>query len=258
MEQLKYIFRIIWRVWFYIVGGTIIIILLPVLVVLTSHEKLYPIFYKLARWWAKTIILLMGFRLEITGAEKIIAGKSYMYMANHTSMIDAMLMLAVVKNPVVFVGKYELIKLPIFGFFYKRTCILVNRSNAQSRKEVYLSAQRKINNGFGICIFPEGGVPNDESIVLDTFKNGVFSLAIEHQLSIVPMVYFDCKKHFSYTINSGGPGTLRVKVLDVIETTSLTLEDKNILNEKAFNVLNNELMNDLKIKQISSNEKTTY
>jgi 1-acyl-sn-glycerol-3-phosphate acyltransferase len=42
-------------------------------------------------------------------------------------MADIMLMLAVVKNPFVFVGKRELAKVPLFGFFYKRTCILVDR-----------------------------------------------------------------------------------------------------------------------------------
>ena len=54
-------------------------------------------------------------------------GKSYMFVSNHTSMADIMVMLAVEKNPFVFVGKKELSKIPIFGFFYKRTCILVDR-----------------------------------------------------------------------------------------------------------------------------------
>ncbi|HBK82377.1 MAG TPA: 1-acyl-sn-glycerol-3-phosphate acyltransferase, partial [Flavobacterium sp.] len=58
-------------------------------------------------------------------------GKSYMLVANHTSMTDIMLMLCLVRNnPFVFVGKAELAKIPVFGFFYKRTCILVDRSNS--------------------------------------------------------------------------------------------------------------------------------
>jgi 1-acyl-sn-glycerol-3-phosphate acyltransferase len=35
----------------------------------------------------------------------------------------------------------------------------------------------KINRGLSVCIFPEGGVPDDESILLDTFKDG-FSVGI--------------------------------------------------------------------------------
>lgn len=249
MEIIKIILRSIWRVWFYVVGGSIIIILLPILMILTSHERFYPTFYKLARCWAKVIIFLMGFSVKVEGNQKFEKGKSYMFSANHTSMIDAFLMLAVVKNPIVFVGKQELIKLPIFGFFYKRTCILVDRSNSESRKNVYESAQRKLKRGFSVCIFPEGLVPSDESIVLSEFKNGVFSLSIEHQIPIVPMIFYDCKKRFSYTINSGSPGTLRVKILEAIETKGLTLDDKDMIREKMFKMMYQELISDIENKQ---------
>ncbi len=94
-----------------------------------------------------------------------------MLIANHTSMTDIMLMLVASKNPFVFVGKKELSKLPIFGFFYKRTCILVDRGSARSRKAVYDSAQERLKQGMSICIFPEGGVPK-EDIILDNFKDG--------------------------------------------------------------------------------------
>ena len=98
-----------------------------------------------------------------------------MLCANHTSMADIMLMLAVIKNPFVFVGKKELAKIPLFGFFYKRTCILVDRKSSKSRMEVFKRAQKRINQGLSICIFPEGGVPDDESVVLDILKMVLFA-----------------------------------------------------------------------------------
>lgn len=244
MDIIKNSLRVLWRVWFYVVAGVIILILLPILMVLTSNDKFYPYFFKLARWWAKVVLFLMGFSVKIQSNYQFEKGKSYMFSANHTSMIDVFVMLAVVKNPFVFVGKQELVKLPIFGFFYKRTCILVDRSDPQSRKKVYQSAQSKIKRGFSVCIFPEGLVPNDETIVLSEFKNGVFSLAIEHQIPIVPMVFYDCKKRFSYTTFSGSPGILRVKVLESIDTVNLSIEHKDSIREKAFNMMYQELIND--------------
>src|SRR5690554_4366903 len=98
--------------------------------------------------------------------------KSYMFVANHTSMTDIMLMFYSVKNPFVFVGKKELAKIPLFGFFYKRTSILVDRGNSKSKKDVFYAAQKRLENGLSVCIFPEGGVPDDSSIVLDSFKDG--------------------------------------------------------------------------------------
>jgi len=160
-------------------------------------------------------------------------------------MTDIMLMLAVSRNPFVFVGKKELVKIPIFGFFYKRTCILVDRSSSKSRFEVFKRAQMRLNQGLSICIFPEGGVPEDLSILLDEFKDGAFRLAIEHQIPIVPMTFPDNKKRFSFKFFSGYPGLMRAKVHHFVDTTGLTMEDKQDLKElkdKVWRILYNQLL----------------
>jgi len=159
----------------------------PFLVLSILTESGYPYFFKMARIWAKFILFGMGFYYKIERDQELELHKSYMFVANHTSMVDIMLMLAVIKKPFVFVGKKELSKIPLFGFFYKRTCILVDRKSSKSKHSVFERAQKRINQGLSICIFPEGGVPDDESILLDSFKDGAFRLAIEHQLPIVPI-----------------------------------------------------------------------
>lgn len=165
-----------------------------------------------------------------------------MFVANHTSMTDIMLMLYVTKNPFVFVGKMELAKIPLFGFFYKRTCILVDRDNPKSRREVFASAQNKLNQGLSVCIFPEGGVP-DENVVLDEFKDGAFRLAIDHNIPIAPMTFHDNKKRFSYTFFSGSLGKMRVKIHEIIPTGILELEDKRMLRLQTREIILNELLN---------------
>lgn len=222
-----------------------ILIMFPFLFISILSEKWYPYFFVMARIWAKFILFGMGFRTKVAFEQEIEEGKSYMFVANHTSMTDIMLMLSIVKNPFVFVGKKELSKIPLFGFFYKRTCILVDRSSSKSRMEVFQRAQNRINQGLSICIFPEGGVP-DESVLLDEFKDGAFRLAIEHHLPIVPMTFYDTKKRFSYTFFSGSPGLMRAKVHRFFETENLTTDGKKILKEEVRNVILNELQNDLK------------
>lgn len=182
----------------------------------------------------------MGFRWTVQKEEKPKRGKSYMFIANHTSMADIMLMLVTVKNPFVFVGKAELAKIPIFGFFYKRTCILVDRSSEKSRKAVFLMAQKRLKQGLSICIFPEGGVP-DRAVVLDEFKDGAFRLAISHQIPIVSMTFFDNKKRFSYVFFSGGPGRMRVKIHQFLSTEGMCSKDSKLLNEQARNTILKDL-----------------
>jgi 1-acyl-sn-glycerol-3-phosphate acyltransferase len=247
MRLLKYLTIIIWRIWFYCwVIGTIIIAF-PILLLVTSNEDWYPYFYKIARFWGKTILFVMGFRSQVNSCQKLDAKKSYMFCANHTSMIDIMLMLSVVKNPLVFVGKAELSKIPLFGFFYKRTCILVDRSSISSRKRVFVEAERRLKKGHSVCIFPEGGVPDDESIILDQFKNGAFALAIEHKIPVVPMSFYDCKKKFSYAFLSGSPGLLRVKIHEFVETSTFSLLHRKVLRDAVFNTLYDDLFTDNKL-----------
>jgi 1-acyl-sn-glycerol-3-phosphate acyltransferase len=219
-----------------------ILVMFPFLVLSILTESGYPYFFKMARIWAKFILFGMGFYYKVDKNQEMEDQKSYMIVANHTSMEDIMLMLALTKNPFVFVGKKELSKIPLFGFFYKRTCILVDRGSSKSRMEVFDRAQKRINQGLSICIFPEGGVPDDESVLLDTFKDGAFRLAIEHQIPIVPITFADNKKRFSYTFFSGSPGLMRVKMHSHVETLGKEGADRKEIREDVREIIYSQLI----------------
>jgi len=246
MQILRYIGMPLWRIWFYLLMGILICLLFPLLFISILRESWYPFFFRLARIWARGILLGMGFYPKVVRAAPLESRKSYMLVSNHTSMTDIMLMLHVSKTPFVFVGKVELAKIPLFGFFYKRTCILVDRSSAQSRKAVFDQAQQRLSKGLSICIFPEGGIPDNEDLILDSFKDGAFRLAIEHQIPIVPITFYDNKKRFPYSFFNGSLGVMRAKVQDFIDTEGQTQEDRKRLRENVRNIILQELEEDLK------------
>ncbi len=243
MKIIRAGFTLLWRIWFYIMLGLPIIVMLPFLLIFTSSERFYPQYFICARIWAKSILYGMGFFPKKVTSANLKKGKSYMFVANHTSILDIMLMLAVVDHPFVFLGKVELARIPLFGYFYRRTCILVDRGSQKSRMDAFAEAQRRLKQGNSICIFPEGGVPNDENVELAVFKDGAFRLAIDHQIPIVPLVFHDNKKRFSYTFFSGSPGILRVAILPVIPTKLKTQDDKRNLKQETYNVILQELRN---------------
>ena len=117
---------------------------------------------------------------------------------------------------------------------------MVDREDTKSRTGVYRRAQRRLNQGLSICIFPEGGVP-EEHVVLDSFKDGAFKMAIAHDIPVVPMTFYDGKKRFSFTFLSGGPGILRAKVHTFFETGLLAEDDKGTLREEVREVILKEL-----------------
>jgi 1-acyl-sn-glycerol-3-phosphate acyltransferase len=227
----------LYRIWFYILVTIPILIFWPLLLVSTISEKTYPQFFWLARnLWAPVILYGMGCPPQIRYSQQMKRSGSYMLVANHTSMLDIMLMLRVSRNPFVFVGKKELAGLPIFGFFYKRVCILVDREDSRSRSAVYRRAQRRLEEGLSICIFPEGGVP-EESVILDTFKDGAFKMAIAHKIEVVPMTFYDNKRRFPFRFFSGHPGPLRTRVHRFFDTQGYTASDAGSLRTEVRDLI---------------------
>ena len=244
MKFIYYPFWLIYRLWFYTLVFICTLILSPLLIISISKRSWYPIFFRIARVWANFILIGMGFYKAIDWEESLKIGQSYIFVANHTSMLDIMLMFSIIRHhPFVFVGKKELAKIPLFGYFYKRTSILVDRSNAISRKKVFSYAQDRIKQGLSICIFPEGGVP-PEHIRLDNFKIGAFKLSLEHKLPLVPFTFLDNKKRFSYTFFSGTPGRMRVKAHSIFNPKDYSPDSLREMKEKVYSLILKSLEKD--------------
>ncbi len=243
VRWIKIPFLLLWRAWFYIILFVTIILMVPGLLILTAKESYYPVFWKLVRGWSYIIIYGMGFRLKKQFDQELNPNQSYLFCPNHASLIDAFVLIALSKNPIVFVGKKELVKIPIFGFFYKRVVIMVDRGSPKSRKRVYKMAKERLRGGTSVGIFPEGLVPDNE-VILAPFKNGAFGLAIEFQIPIVPQTYYDCKRLFSWNFFKGGMGTLRIRQHEFIETKGMSFKNIKDLKKKTFDVIYNELKDD--------------
>ena len=118
--------HVLYRVWFYILVTLPILLFFPLLLLFTISEKTYHQFFWLARnFWAVPILYGMGCFPKIERQQRMEKGKSYMLVANHTSMLDIMLMLIVSRNPFVFVGKKELVSIPKIIINIKEYGILI-------------------------------------------------------------------------------------------------------------------------------------
>lgn len=242
MKPLRYILSPLYHVWFYLVITIVTVVLFPFLFTSILKGSWYPFFFKVARVWSASILYGIGCYPVIKREVEYTSGKSYMFVANHTSMTDIMLMFYATKSPFVFIGKKELAKFPLFGYIYKRTCILVDRSSTKSRVEAFKRAEKRLDEGLSICIFPEGGVPDDLTLILDEFKDGAFRLAIDHRIPIAPMTFYDNKKRLPYDLFGGGPGKMRVKIHKTIPTIDLLPEDRKKLKTQTREIILKELM----------------
>ena len=245
---MKKILTHLWRIWFYFLAGIPVPFLFPFLAIALLFPKGYTVVFWVARnIWAPIILGGSGFYTKIRYAKPLLRGTSYVLVANHTSYIDPFVMLRVSKNPFVFVGKKELVKIPIFGYLYKRAAIMVNRSDKKSRWEVYGRAEKKLALGYSICIFPEVSY-EDDTIFLNPFKRGAFKIAIDHQLPVVPMVFYDCKRKHPWHPNFGYPGELRVQTYSEIYPPK-TMEEVESFQNEVRDIIEKGLQEDPKRRQ---------
>lgn len=239
-------FIVLWRIWFYLLSALPVLLMFPILAILLVFPNGYRPFFWIARnIWSRFVLLGMGFWIIKKYKTSIDLKKSYLLVANHSSYIDIMLMFAAAPNPFVFVGKKELVKIPFFGYLYKRAAIMVDRTSSKSRYGVYGRAKEVLNKGYSVCIFPEKEYL-DETILLNHFKKGAFRIAIEHQLPICPMVFLDCKRKFPWYTTHGYPGLLRVDIHPPTFTAGFTFDDIPNLQQKTYNLIYSELQNDPK------------
>ena len=82
-------------------------------------------------------------------------------------------------------GKIELTKIPLFGYFYKQNSIIVDRSKIRESYAAFVKAGEKLDNGLNVCIFPEGGIPPSKiflkklvEVILIILKNKILNLLL--------------------------------------------------------------------------------
>ena len=236
----------IWWAWFYTLASVQFLIYFPFLIIIMMFPRGFNTLFWIARnMWSRIILHGSGFYLSFEDRHKLKTDTNCLLIANHASYMDVFLMFILNKTPFTFVGKKELYDIPLFAYIYKRAAIMVDRSNPKSRYAVYSRANKLLEEGTNICIFPETNYL-DETQVLADFKHGAFKIAIENQLPIIPIVMFDCKLKFPWYPIFGQPGQLRAKVLDKIEVHGLTLEDVPSLIDKTRKIMIDELMADPK------------
>ena len=242
----------LWRVWFYTLAAIPVLVLFPLLALLVLLPNTYGILFWIARnIWAPFVLFGMGFFPKIDNRSAANQRQSHVLIANHSSYIDIFLILRAWKTPFVFVGKKELVQIPVFGYIYKRAAIMVDRSSSKSRYGVYGRANRILKKGYSICIFPETDYL-DETILLNPFKKGAFKLAVEHQLPLLPMVFYDCKRKHPWYTTYGYPGQLRVGIFKPIPTLGLGADAIPKLQATTHAFLEKQLLSDPQKKALEA------
>ncbi len=218
-----------------------IISLSPWLYFSSRKSQYFPKFYGYARLWSAWILNGMFLSRKIKREAEIQWDRPYVVVSNHASELDVMLCYQLVESPTVFIGKKELSNIPLFGFFFRRSSIIVDRKSLASKKKVMELSALHLQNGRGMCIYPEGEIPDGQNVLLGEFKHGAFKLAIENNIDILPITFANNREHLPDFFKGGRPGTIHATIHKPISVKGLTKSDTKPLSDKVHSVLLNEL-----------------
>jgi 1-acyl-sn-glycerol-3-phosphate acyltransferase len=196
MTFLKNIFARIWAIWGLVSFVlTFLIIVGPSMIshLFKDYKKGQDFFIAVSRIWMRIWIFLIGCPLKINGKEHFEKGKTYIVVFNHNALLDPPLSAPFIPGGNKTIAKDSFAKVPIFGWFYKRGGIMVNRKDEKSRVRSYEAMKNVLQKGIHMCLYPEG-TRNKTEAPLKDFFDGAFKLAIDAKKDIIPCVIKGTKK----------------------------------------------------------------
>jgi 1-acyl-sn-glycerol-3-phosphate acyltransferase len=159
--------------------------------------------------------------------------------------MDAPMFVKVVRQPVRALGKIEMSKIPLFGFLYRKTVVMVDRSSAENRAKSVMVLKSVLKKGISIFVFPEGTF-NTTGHPLKEFYDGAFRIAIETQTPVKPIVFPDTLARLHYkSAFSLTPGRCRAIFLKEVSVEGMTVKDVPELKKKVYDAMEQALKNSL-------------
>ena len=245
MQILKKGFYFIFNV--YCVITLLIVITVTFLIALTSvffsAKKRSDFIYNTCRIGFDVLFILWGINHKNIYEVKHDTTKPVIFVFNHISYMDAMVILKAVRNQSIRgLGKAEIAKIPLLGFMYKNAVIMVKREDAEDRARSVADLKAAINDNISIILAPEGTF-NMTTQPLTRFYDGAFRIAIQTQTPIKPLLFLDTFDRLNYnSLFSVKPGKSRVVYLDEISVEGYTIDDVAVLRQKVYDIMETALI----------------
>ncbi len=186
------------------------------------------VYDRAARLWSRGQLRAAGVEVQVLHQDRVPVGRPVIYVSNHQSWFDILSLASTLPDPVRFVSKKELARIPILGGAMRAAGhIFIDRQNRQRAFSAYDQAAEIIQGGTSAVVFAEGTRSRTGELL--PFKKGPFVLAIAAQVPIIP-VY--CAGTFE--IMPKGSIGIRPKPIalyfgEPIETVGLGYDDREIL-----------------------------
>ena len=187
--------------------------------------------HRIARFWARSLLLFAGCSLRVNGIEKLRMQPVAVYASNHTSYMDTPVVFAALPFQFRILAKKELWPIAFIGWYLDRSGqIPIDTRNPRATLSSLGLGVKALRAGMPLFVFPEGGrTPNGE---LQNFLSGAAYLAIRAQVPLVPIALSGVFDLLPIHTRHLYPGELTLTAGDAIDTTGMTVRQTDELTER--------------------------
>jgi 1-acyl-sn-glycerol-3-phosphate acyltransferase len=219
-----------YTVWVLLVFSVFMLLFLPGIILPAFFgPRAVAITYFFMKLWSWIFSKLTFIRYEMINREKIEKGKAYIYVSNHTSFLDLPGIAMTIRGQFRPLAKKELLKIPVFGWVTRATCIVVDRVSQESRKKSLIYLKKILSLGINILIFPEG-TQNRTQEIMQPFKEGAFRIAVDTNQPILPLAVIGAGRLMPPGKGKIYPGVIKIIVGDPIHVSQSTTDVAELKN----------------------------
>ena len=244
MKILYSILYLLYKIYACILLVVTAILFFPSLAITSKKEKYFHHTHKLFVWWSRIYMFLIGWRLHVKQSQTLPDGP-YIIVANHASYADIFVTPALFhKLPHIFLGKSEILTYPLVKHYFRKYHVPVFRDNKLKAAKSLIHARKKLEQGWSLIIFPEGGIPDNIRPTMIPFKDGAFKLAKDMNIPILPVTFQNNYKLFTDPTDIFGsctPGISKVIFHPIIDQKELAEKTVEEIKDKAFKLINDSL-----------------
>lgn len=142
--------------------------------------------HAIIKWAFSAVLVLTGTDITVYGRENIPDDGNVLFVGNHRSIFDILILYVNTKRPTGIISKKEMNKVPIFNIWMRNIgCLFLDREDIRQGLKTILAAVDLVKAGMCMAIFPEGTRNKEEGTFLP-FKGGSFKIAEKSGCDVLP------------------------------------------------------------------------
>jgi putative phosphoserine phosphatase/1-acylglycerol-3-phosphate O-acyltransferase len=176
-------------------------------------------------------LALAGVTLEVTGEEHVWSHRPAVFVFNHQSSFDVIVIARLLQRDFTAVAKAELAHDPRFAPLGALAGVAyVERGDRSQSRAALAPVVAKLREGMSLAIAPEG--TRSATPTLGRFKKGAFHIAVQAGVPVVPVVIRNAGEIMWRASMVARPGTVDVAVLPPVLTDGLGPDDVDDLADR--------------------------